>query len=258
MPDLAGIVLAAGEGTRLRPLTELRPKPLCPVGELPLIDHAFNRLADLTDAHAANLFHHAEMLGRYIGDRAHTVVEAPESLGTAGGVANLKPWIDGRDVVVTNADQYLPGGLKGFAEGWDGERCRLLCVPNGKRDFTTDDGVEVGYIGACLLPWSLVKNLTTDITGLYEVLWRDELAAGRLDLFVLPGDTVAIDCGTPADYLAANLHASGGASVIGAGATVLGEVTQSVVWPGAYVGPDEKLFRQIRVGSREQVVTVAA
>ncbi|GLY27767.1 sugar phosphate nucleotidyltransferase [Kineosporia sp. NBRC 101731] len=259
---MAGIVLAAGEGTRLRPLTELRPKPLCPVGNIALLDQALSRLAPLTGNGPANLavnvFHHAGQIQAHVGDRAHLSVEAPESLGTAGGVAHLKPWLDGRHALVTNADQYLPDGLKGFADGWDGERCRLLCAPaTTRRDFTTPDGTAVCYVGACLLPWDLVKNLEVEITGLYEVLWRQEMEKDRLDLFVLPENTVAIDCGTPADYLAANLHASHGASVIGEGAQVLGTVTSSVVWPGAYVGPDEVLERQIRAGTRELSVTVA-
>ena len=41
----AGVVLAAGAGTRLRPLTDLRPKALCPVGGRPLVDLALDRLA---------------------------------------------------------------------------------------------------------------------------------------------------------------------------------------------------------------------
>ena len=43
--DVAGVVLAAGAGTRLRPLTLVRPKPLCPVGDRPLVDHALDRVA---------------------------------------------------------------------------------------------------------------------------------------------------------------------------------------------------------------------
>lgn len=253
--ELAGLALAAGAGTRLRPLTELRPKPLCPVGGVPLLDHALNRLAPLAGDLAVNAFHHADQILRHCDGRATVVVEqGDEALGTAGGVANLLPWLDGRDVLVTNADQYLPGGLAGFAEGWDGERCRLLCLPDPrKNDF--QEGLR--YVGACLLPWDLIRDLKAEPSGLYEVLWRQEHERGRLDLFVLPQDTPAIDCGTPADYLAANLHASGGQNVVGAGAEVLGSVTECVVWDGAYVGPEERLERQIRAGSRERRVTVA-
>ncbi|MCD5313516.1 nucleotidyltransferase family protein [Kineosporia babensis] len=257
----AGIALAAGEGRRLRPLTELRPKPLCPVGNVALLDHALNRLSPLTGAGpahlAVNAFHHADQIRQHCGTRATVSVEpGEEALGTAGGVANLLPWLDGRDALVTNADQYLPDGLAGFTDGWDGERCRLLCRPDPvKQDFTTAAGQGVRYIGACLLPWNLIKDLKAEPTGLYEVLWRHQL--DQLDLFVVPEATVAIDCGTPADYLQANLHASKGENVIGAGAQVLGQVSACVVWDGAYVGPEETLKHQIRAGSRERRVTVA-
>jgi MurNAc alpha-1-phosphate uridylyltransferase len=65
---------------------------------------------------------------------------------------------------------------------------------------------------------------------------------------------VCIDCGTPQDYLAANLAWSGGVSVIGAGAVVAGEVVESVVWPDAVVRAGERLVRCIRAGDR---ITVA-
>src|SRR5439155_3371852 len=52
---LAGVVLAAGAGTRLRPLTTLRPKALCPVGTVPLLDLALARLAPLTGGLPADL-----------------------------------------------------------------------------------------------------------------------------------------------------------------------------------------------------------
>ena len=72
---------------------------------------------------------------------------------------------------------------------------------------------------------------------------------GALEVVPLPGHL--LDTGTPADYLAANLHAAGGGSlvdptatvtgqlrgaVVGAGAVVHGDVTRAVVWPGAAVG----------------------
>ena len=52
---------------------------------------------------------------------------------------------------------------------------------------------------------------------------------GRIDL--VPSSAAFEDCGTPADYLCANLAASGGESVVGDGATVDGELVRSVVWP---------------------------
>jgi MurNAc alpha-1-phosphate uridylyltransferase len=262
-PALAGIALAAGAGTRLRPLTELRPKALCPVGDRALVDWALDRLEPLAGSGpehlAVNAHHHAEQVLAQLttSNRAHVQLEVGEALGTAGAVAALLPWLDGRSVALTNADSYLPAGLPGFAEGWDGERCRLLCTPaTGRADFTTDDGTPVRYVGACLLPWRRIRGLQPTPSGLYERLWRDDLKAGTLDL--VTSSAVAIDCGTPADYLAANLHASGGRSVVGAGATVLGRLERSVVWDGAWVGPDESLVDTIRAGTRASPLTVRA
>ena len=59
-------------------------------------------------------------------------------------------------------------------------------------------------------------------------------------------DGPCLDCGTPARYLAANLAASGGMSVIGPGASVDGEVVRSVVWEGAGVRAGERLVDAVR------------
>lgn len=276
--DLAGVVLAAGLGTRLRPLTDLRPKALCPVGGVPLVDLALGRLAPhlgerlaptsgavpserpaVTNPDqrvAVNVHHHAEQLLAHLRGRAHVSVEQPVALGTAGAVARLRPWLAGRDVLLTNADAYLPGGLDELVTGWDGERCRLLVkeIPSGVRGDFTIGSRPVRYVGACLLPWRRVSVLEEVPSGLYELLWRQEDEAGRLDLAVT--HRTAIDCGTPADYLAANLDASGGRSVIGEGAVVEGSVERCVVWDGAVVTAKEHLVDAVRAGTREAPVTV--
>lgn len=78
------------------------------------------------------------------------------------------------------------------------------------------------------------------------MLWRHEQEVGRLDLVTT--DVAFVDCGTPADYLRANLLASGGASVVhphavvGAGATL----DRAVVWDHSEVRPGERLTSAIR------------
>jgi CTP:molybdopterin cytidylyltransferase MocA len=258
---LAGVVLAAGLGERLRPLTSLRPKALCPVGNVPLLDLALGRLHPHVGSGAAavavNAHHFAEDVVAHVGDRAHVQVEQPRPLGTAGALGRLRDWLDGRDVLLTNADAYTPHGLAELVRGWDGARCRLLATPVGageRADFVTG-GVGVRYVGSCLLPSAAVRGLAAEPSGLYEVLWRD-LPASGLDL-VVTSDPV-VDCGRPTDYLSANLLASGGASVVGDAAVVRGRLERSVVWPGAYVGPDEHLTEVVRAGTRERPLTVAA
>ncbi len=121
---------------------------------------------------------------------------------------------------------------------------RLLTVAAG----AAGDFGAARYCGVALLPATAVGTLRAEPSGLYEVLWGVAWARGELDLVTHHGPFV--DCGTPADYLAANLLASGGASVIGAGAIVdpTARVDRSVVWPGAAVGPRERLVDAIRAG----------
>ncbi|MBW3615529.1 MAG: NTP transferase domain-containing protein [Actinobacteria bacterium] len=237
--------MAAGLGTRLRPLTDLRPKALCPVGNVALVDLAIAHVRAVTGDVAVNVHaHRDQMLAHLGGAGVHLSLEEPEPLGTAGALGRLRHWIAGRPVLVHNADAWHRADLAGLlVSGWDGERMRLLTVPAspGAGDF----GDRL-YAGACLLPWADVRDLGDEPSGLYEVLWRRAEQEGRLDFAGYCGPW--FDTGTPASYLAANLAANGGESVVapdarvGAGA----EVIRSVVWPGAEVQPGERLVDQIR------------
>ena len=243
---LAGVVLAAGSGTRLRPLTITTPKALVPIDNRALLDLALQRLADVglrgrRDV-AVNAHHHAPQIVRHVGRRAHVAVERPEALGTAGAIGALRRWIDGRAVLVTNADAYLTGTLDALLDGWDRSRIRLLVVP--AEDAGDFDGWC--FAGASLLPVADAAALQPVSSGLYEVSWRAALAAGRVELVPHPGRFV--DCGTPADYLLANLDASGGRSVIGRQSRVEGQLVRSVVWPRSRVRPGERLVDAVRVG----------
>jgi len=172
-------------------------------------------------------------------------------------VARLRRWIDGRGVLVGNADAYLSGaGLAALLDGWDGETVRLLGVPGEPAEFGT-----YRFAGFSLLPWDLVEPLSPEPAELVRTVWRPAEAAGRLSMVEFPG--TYLDTGTPRDYLAANLHAAGGGNlvaagatvtgplaraVVGAGAVVRGAVTRGVVWPGGTVAAGEHLTDAVRVG----------
>lgn len=242
--SLAGVVLAAGAGRRLAPLTRLLPKALCPVGSVPLVDLAIGRIRRHVAAVAVNLHHGRTMLEAHLGDQVHRSIEEPESLGTAGALGRLRDWIDHRPVLVTNADAWLPVDLAPFVAGWDGERIRLLVVDDPARG----DFGPARYCGVGLLPWAAIQDLQPVPSGLYETRWREAWGAGMLDLVEHRGPFV--DCGTPADYLAANLASSGGRSVIGPGAVVdaTAVLERCVVWPGATVEAGERLVDAVRAG----------
>ncbi len=122
-------MLAAGGGTRLSPLTRLRPKALCPVGDVPLVDRAIERLGPVAADIAVNLHHGREQLEDHLaGRREGRVHVSPEDtlLGTAGALGHLKSWLDGRDTVVVNADLVTDADLVAAVASWDRERVRLL------------------------------------------------------------------------------------------------------------------------------------
>lgn len=253
---VAGVVLAAGAGTRLRPLTDLRPKALCPVGNVPLVDHALRRARGVTSSMAVNVCHGREALEAYLSDRdVHISVEQPEALETAGALGKLRDWIDGRDVLTVNGDTVHDDDLAGFVSGWDHERPRLLTV----RDESNGDFDDLRYVGVALLPWRIVRQLPPRRHGLYAAVIAPAHERGELDLYV--SEAAYFDCGTPAEYLAANLACAGDGSlvaddaeitgqlhrcVVGSGAEVAGRLDRVVVWDGAVVGADEDLTTAIR------------
>ncbi|GAA3340274.1 hypothetical protein GCM10020358_27250 [Amorphoplanes nipponensis] len=273
--EVCAVVLAAGEGRRLRPLTELLPKALCPVGNVALLDRALTRIGGLglhgaSDV-AVNAAYLADQVVSHVGDRAHLSVEPDGPLGTAGGIGRLRGWIDGRGVLIGNADAYLadprrePGrDIAALLEGWGGETARMLTrplPPGAKGGFSGQR-----FAGFSLLPWRYVRDLTDEPADLVRTAWRPAEAAGELELVTYDG--VYIDTGTPADYLTANLHAAAGetdptatvtgrvtASVIGAHAEVHGTVTRCVIWPGATVREGETLHDAIRAGKDLTVPT---
>lgn len=289
-------MLAAGAGTRLHPLTRLLPKALCPLGDRALLDHALGQFPSTPGATghdpprrrvedlAVNVHHGAEAIIEHLEARGfesgeleaaaavHVSHERQAPLGTAGAVGNLRGWLDGRDLVVLNADTWIAGprgrAVTRLLEVWDGERVAVL---------TDTPGVfgPRSSVVASVLPWAAARSLGSDPQGLWEALWAREVAVGRLQ--AVHTELVALDCGTPARYLVANLfwareraphgeldaawihpdavvNGRVSASVVGAGAMVDGTVGDCVVWPGARVHSGETLQRAIRGGGRTVLV----
>ncbi|MFI5491962.1 sugar phosphate nucleotidyltransferase [Actinoplanes sp. NPDC051859] len=276
-PAVSAVVLAAGEGQRLRPLTTLVPKALCPVGNVPLLDRALARLAGLgldgPATVAVNAAYLADQIVAHVGDRAHLSVERDGPLGTSGGIGQLRGWIDGRGVLVGNADAYLADPLRepgkdiaALLDGWGGDTVRMLTKPVLPGDTGGFSGRR--FAGFSLLPWRYVRELSPEFADLVRTVWRPAEAAGDLEL--IPYEGSYLDTGTPETYLAANLHAAGGGalvapdatvsgsvdeSVVGAGAVVAGRIRRCVVWPGARVTAGEDLCAAIRAGDGMTVGT---
>jgi len=111
------MVLAAGMGTRMHPLTDNVPKPLVKVAGKPLVDHVLDRLAAAGVARAViNVHHFAEQMQRHLAVRARPqIVISDESgllLGTGGGVKKALPELGDAPFFHVNSDTLWIDGVK--------------------------------------------------------------------------------------------------------------------------------------------------
>jgi MurNAc alpha-1-phosphate uridylyltransferase len=85
--EVCGVLLAAGEGVRLRPLTEVLPKALCPVGNVALLDRGLARFDGLGLPVAVNAAYLKEQIVRHVGERTQpdTLAGRQQDAGHLGG-----------------------------------------------------------------------------------------------------------------------------------------------------------------------------
>ena len=250
-------MLAAGAGERLRPLTWVRPKVLCPVAGVPLLDDNIERVAAaLGDGSVAvNVHHHREQLEAHLAARhrgVHVSVEEERPLGTAGAIGRLRDWLDGRPVLVVNGDSWTTMPVTPLLQGWDGDRVRVL-VPGGAVALAGTTPVA-----GTLLPAAVAAALRPEPSGSTprsgpprrvpggSSWWR---APGRSSTAARPRPTspptwwrrVAIRSSTPPR----RWNTAPGSC-------------RSVVWPGAVVGRSEVLVDAIRTGAGVTVLVRSA
>ncbi len=142
------MVLAAGFGTRMRPLTDDRPKPLVRLCGKPLVDWAMAHLrAAGVSRFVVNAHYHADQIAAHFdGVPDVAVSREPEILDTGGGVAKALPLLGEAPFFVVNADAvWLDGvrpALDRLAEAWDPARmdALLLLQPAATIDDYTGAG----------------------------------------------------------------------------------------------------------------------
>jgi MurNAc alpha-1-phosphate uridylyltransferase len=111
------MILAAGLGTRMRPLTDGTPKPLVVVGGKALIDHVLDRLAAVgVETAVVNVHHFADQLERHLKPRRVPKIvisdERKELLGTGGAVVKALPQLDNQPFFHVNSDTLWIDGVK--------------------------------------------------------------------------------------------------------------------------------------------------
>jgi len=207
------MILAAGRGERMRPLTLDRPKPLLEVGGSPLIVHHLRALkaAGFVDV-VVNLSWLGEQIRGALGDggrygvRLHYSDEGPEPLETGGGIFRALPLLGAGPFLVVNGDVWTdldPSPLRERLA--PGDLAHLVLVPNPPHNPAGDFSLEGGRIVA-----SEAERWTFSGIGVYRAalfegcrdgafklapLLRAALCAGRVSGELHTGGW--IDIGTP-------------------------------------------------------------
>jgi len=190
------MLLAAGRGERMRPLTDQLPKPLLTVRGKPLIVHHLERLARCGVRHVVvNVAWLGDRIRAALGDGAafgvsiHYSEEGAQALETGGGIFQALPWLGSEPFLVVNGDVFTDfdfAALSIAPEAW----AHLLLVPNPAQhpqgDFALDGGrvVETGstrwtYSGIGLYRPQLFDGCRPGRFPLLPLL-RRAIAAGRL------------------------------------------------------------------------------
>lgn len=256
---MRAVVLVGGFGTRLRPLTNTRPKQMLPIVNRPMIEHVVGHLAAhgiddvvLSMGYRPDAFAAAYPSGRCAGALLHYAVE-PEPLDTAGAIrfAALDAGIDGRFLVV-NGDVLTDLDLTAFvafhhARGAEGtihlhpvdDPSRFGVVP------TDDDGKVLAFVEKPPLD-EAPTNLINAGTYVFEPSVLDRIPSGRKvsveretfpamaadgTLYACGGSEYWLDTGTPEQYIQAQLDLLDGAR----GTRVDGVDRSAVVSPDAVV-----------------------
>jgi mannose-1-phosphate guanylyltransferase len=266
-------VLGAGLGTRLRPLTNRRPKPLIPLGNRPLITWAFDHLMDcgvkrfVVNTHWC-LERYPEFFpeGHWRGCPIQFIEERPEVLETGGGIWNAREHLSGGPFIVYNGDilSDLPLGEAVAHHRSAGNEVTLVLRSTGENRNVTFDPDS----GAILdLRRSLRPELEPSFlfTGIYIVepsfisrippaqkisvvpVFHEMIRAGaKLGGIVLDTGSWR-DLGTREEYLAADRAISGTDNSIHPDATIgAGAVLEGcIIWEKAIVEPGSHLTRCI-------------
>lgn len=224
---MKAMILAAGYGTRLRPVTYTLPKPMVPVCNRPLIGYAVEAFlrAGIRDL-VINLHHLPEAIEsylrtRYVRDCKFFFSQEPEILGTGGGVRKVRAQLQGGEFFLVNADTIQFPRWERLLEARR-ERDSLAALtlrhpPEGDR-FTPvyfDDGLVTGFgkgtgeplmfsgshaISERIFQWLPEK----EFSGIVDEAYQPAIDSGRETLAGAVDDGLWFDIGTPQRYIAAS------------------------------------------------------
>lgn len=268
--ELPALVLCAGVGTRLDPITRLVAKAAVPVAGRALIERVLDWLATQQIRNLViNLHHKPESITSIVGDGAHLGMRVRyswerEILGSAGGPRHALPILGAETFFIVNGDTLCDVNLAEVLDGHTRSRAdvTLVLVPNPARDHyngvVVDDGRIVGvipkghqqptwhFIGIQVVRASLFSSLKDGVPAeTMSELYREHFVTREWNIRAHCVDLPFIDVGTPNDYRRAALRLAnaGDDSAIEHGASIAASshVRRSVVWSGARIGADVNL-----------------
>jgi MurNAc alpha-1-phosphate uridylyltransferase len=237
MPRIeTAMVLAAGLGTRMRPLTDRVPKPLVMLAGRPLLGHVLDRLAEAGVKRAVvNVHHLADQIEAYLAARsAPEIVVSDERdavLETGGGVKKALHHFSGRPFLVHNSDSVWSEGagsnLRLLMDSWKPVQMDALLLLarrdssigyGGRGDFHLDasgrltrrgQGEETPFVfaGVSVLKPQLFDGLSKPAFSLNAIFDR-AIATGRLHGIALVGTWMHV--GTPEALIEAESHLNEG------------------------------------------------
>ncbi|WP_432769294.1 MAG: nucleotidyltransferase family protein [Sphingopyxis sp.] len=205
----SAMVLAAGLGKRMRPLTATRPKPLVRVAGKALIDHSLDRIEAAGIGHVVvNVHYLADALEAHLAaqKRNFTIAISDERdllLETGGGMVKALPQLRGDPVLIANSDNIWTDGphdsIRHLARHWDGARMDALLLlirlasatgHGGKGDFHMEPSGLLSrrkpgriapfvFTGVQLISPRLLADAPAGPFST-NILWDRAIAAGRL------------------------------------------------------------------------------
>jgi mannose-1-phosphate guanylyltransferase len=266
-------VLGAGLGTRLRPLTNRRPKPLIPLGNRPLITWAFDHLMDAgVRRFVVNTHWRAERYaeffpdGHWRGCPLHFIEETPEVLETGGGIWNARELLSDGPFIVYNGDILSDLPLAQAIEhhrAFGNEVTLILRSTGENRNVTFDaESGRVLDLRRTLRPELTPSFLFTGIYLVEPAFIARIPAAQKISVVPVFHEMIRLgaklggivldegnwrDLGTREEYLAADRSVSGTSNTIHPSATIgAGALLEDcIVWENATVAAGANLTRCI-------------
>ena len=264
---IPALVLTAGLGTRLQPLSSYRAKPALPIAGVPLISRMLRHLRDAGVRRVVlNLHHRADSITRIVGDGSAFDLQVryswePTILGSAGGPARAIPLLESDRFLIVNGDMITDVDVRALAQQHvDTNALVTMAVIDGLPGYNgviaDDRGIVSGFgkrpgafhfigvqaVNAAVFAGVRVDTISETVHGIYPPL----IAARPEAVRVFDSRASYFDIGSPRDYLETVktiAHREGRALDRGIDCVVAGDarLQDTILWDRVTIGAGARL-----------------